>query len=192
MNLQCYRSHGCPHHGPCRPCQKEESALTESENLADCGLRGVDLFKRSRKMPDSDEDLPWSPILCTFAHLELRILMAGAYFLPAHVQRHLPVLALRLILRALMRVQKKARIAAHPNYIRPSILLHAGKSIRWHPPRDRNPDASMVPPRASRPLPIPSFIPFDHRKLRKAERRPTNLASGRSSSFEGERWDSRV
>lgn len=93
-------------------------------------------------MPDSDETSAGPPSLHVSILGRLRILMAGVSFFPARVQRHLPVLA--LILRALMRVQKKACIPAHPN----NIVFYSPSCRREYSvalSRDQNPDASMVP-----------------------------------------------
>jgi len=90
-------------------------------------------------MPDSDETSAGLRYLLarSFVYLGLRILMTSVFF-PAHVQRH------PLALRALMRVQKKACITAHPNY---SCLLFLFLRARVFggTPRDRNLDASMIP-----------------------------------------------
>jgi len=96
------------------PAVSEESALTESGN-PDSGLRGWTFSNYHGKCPIPTRPLlvPESLHVRILGKLGLRILMAGVFFLPAHhVQRHLLA-----ILRALMRVQKKACITAHPNYI---------------------------------------------------------------------------
>ena len=130
-----------PYLGPCRPCHQKNSAcaLTELQPPT-----AEDIFKRFTENPRLRREVCWSRYL----HVRFPCKLHGIKNLNGrcvHSSTSNATCWQALILRALMRAQKKAYITAHPNCSLSSILPSCGQEYSVALSRDRNPDPSMVP-----------------------------------------------